>query len=159
MSNNLSPDQSVAVGAVSLHVPVQYGYLRLLRQAVLDVCARAGFSEIQSAQMEMAVDEAAANIIEHSYREQRKAGNENLEQSPGLQVKVMQEADRVIIELVDFGDGFDWENHEITEPEKYIDRNQNRGLGMYIIQQFVDEVEYQRNGPGEGNRLLLIKKI
>ena len=61
----MSANNNLAIeGFVTLHLPCRYSYLRMIRQSVLDISARAGLSEFKTAQLEMAVDEACANVIE-----------------------------------------------------------------------------------------------
>lgn len=143
-------------GYVTLHVPCRYSYLRVIRQAVLDLCARAGMTEFRSAQLEMAVDEACSNIIEHGY-----AGEPDTEtepRHPGLRLNLIQRGDRVIVEMLDRCKGFDFDEQQVVEPEQYLEDERERGLGMFIIKRFVDEAEYQP-GTEAGNCLRLTKRI
>ena len=140
-------------GFVTLHIPAQYGYLRVVRQSVLDTCVRAGLSEFDAAQLEMAVDEACANIIEHSYGSEAAAGDSA---DQGIHINLIQQQGRVVVELHDQGQGFEFDNYEFMKPADYIDGDHDRGLGMFIIHKFVDEVNYQRGAPS-GNCLKLTK--
>jgi serine/threonine-protein kinase RsbW len=148
-------EQHPVQGFVTLHIPSQYGYLRVLRQSVLDTSVRAGLSEFDAAQLEMAVDEACANIIEHSYG--RRPGDHR-GQDPGIHVNLFQQKDKVVVELFDHGEGFDFDGKAVVNPEEYIDGGHERGLGMFIIHKFVDEVSYQRATPS-GNCLKLTKLV
>lgn len=145
-------------GSVTLHVPCRYTYLRIIRQSVMDLCARAGLSEFKAAQMEMAVDEACANIIEHSYGGETDAANEP--QHPGLRINLMLATDRIIVELLDHGRGFefDTQNDAHFDPEEYMQSTNQRGLGLYIIRRFVDNVTYERNTRA-GNCLRMTKML
>jgi serine/threonine-protein kinase RsbW len=150
-------EKSLAIeGFVTLHLPCRYSYLRMIRQSVIDMSARAGLSEFKAAQLEMAVDEACANVIEHSYGgEASAAGNPN---HPGLRINLMQCKDRIVVEIFDRGSGFDFDAHEEVQPEDYLEAGRQRGLGMYIIRRFVDDVSYER-GTSSGNCLRLTKLI
>ena len=150
-------DSNLAIeGFVTLHLPCRFSYLRMIRQSVIDMCARAGLSEFKAAQLEMAVDEACANVIEHSYGgEQSTANNPN---HPGLRINLMQCKDRIVVEVFDRGAGFDFDTHSVVDPDAYIANNRSRGLGMFIIQKFVDDVSYER-GTSSGNCLRLTKLL
>lgn len=152
---SMSPNMAVR-GFMTLHVPCRYNYLRVIRQAVMDLCARAGVSEFKAAQLEMAVDEACANIIEHSYGGETSRGEEP--HHPGLTVNLIQCDDRVLVELVDHGKGFNFEEQQVVEPTDYLQGQRERGLGMFIIKRFVDEATYEQNS-GTGNCLRLTKLI
>lgn len=143
-------------GFVTLHLPCRYSYLRMIRQSVTDMSARAGLSEFQAAQLEMAVDEACANVIEHSYG--GEAGAASNPDHPGLRINLMQCKDRVVIEIFDRGSGFGFDAHRVIQPEEYLSDQRQRGLGMFIIQKFVDDVQYER-GTSSGNCLRLTKML
>ena len=151
----MSADKNLDVeGFVTLHLPCRYSYLRMIRQSVMDVCARAGLSEFKAAQLEMAVDEACANVIEHSYGgEANAATNPN---HPGIRMNLKQYKDRIVVELYDRGKGFDHDNQRSVHPEEYVETGRQRGLGMFIIRKFVDEITYDR-ATSAGNCLRLTK--
>jgi anti-sigma regulatory factor (Ser/Thr protein kinase) len=143
-------------GFVTLHVPCRYSYLRIIRQSVMDLCARSGLTEFQTAQMEMAVDEACSRIIEQSYGGETAAnGDPN---HPGLRINLMQYKDRVVVELIDHGRGLDFDRPEAGSPEQYVEKADAQGLGLYIIKRFVDDATYARS-PAAGNCLRLTKLI
>jgi len=152
-----APDKNLSIeGFVTLHLPCRYSYLRMIRKSVIDMSARAGLSEFKAAQLEMAVDEACANVIEHSYGgEASAAGNPN---HPGLRINLMQCKDRIVVEIFDRGAGFDFDAHRVVEPDQYLESERQRGLGMYIIRRFVDDVTYER-ATSSGNCLRLTKLI
>ena len=149
-----SDREATIVKSSTIQVPVSYKHLHLIREKVLDQASQAGLSEPLSAQLEMADDEACTNIIEHSY------GGEIAEDKdhPGLRVNFVQYLDRIVIEIYDHGAGFDFKKHHIVDPDQYIANRQERGLGMYIITSFVDDVAYQR-GTTAGNYLKLTKLL
>lgn len=152
-----SPDKSLAIeGFVTLHLPCRYSYLRMIRQSVVDMSARSGLSEFKAAQLEMAVDEACANVIEHSYGGEAAALNNP--NHPGLRINLMQCRDRIVVEIFDRGRGFDFDAHMTLDPDQYLDAERSRGLGMFIIKRFVDDVAYER-GTSSGNCLRLTKLI
>ena len=142
-------------GFVSMHMPAQYGYLRIIRQLVMDLSIRAGLSDFNAAQLEMAVDEASANVIEHSYGGEVWSDREDTR--AGIHLHVIQQRGSVVVKLYDFGKGFDFEGHEVVSPQAYLDGQRDRGLGMYIIRRFVDDLTYERGTPS-GNCLTLIKR-
>lgn len=152
----LDNSKMVMRGFVTLHVPCRYSYLRIIRQSVMDLCARAGLSEFKAAQVEMAVDEACANIIEHSYGGETTAENEP--RHPGMRINLIQGGDRIVVELLDHGKGFEFDNQQVIEPDQYMEQQNQRGLGMFIIRRFVDDATYEQ-GTRSGNVLRLTKLI
>lgn len=148
-----SPDASPSV---TVTVPGHYARLEVIREAVLHTCRLAGLAPARTAQLEMAVDEACSNIIEHSYGGEnaavRRAGDE------GIRLRLVREPGRVVVEIFDRGDGFDFDQAPVVSPADYFEERRQRGLGMYIIRCFVDAVSYQRATP-QGNCLRLTKLV
>jgi len=147
---------AAAEGFVTLHIPSRFGYLRIVRQSIMDTAIRASLTEFDAAQLEMAVDESCANIIEHSYGGEARpdAGGKDA----GIHINLIQQRDRVVVEIYDYGKGFDFDNYQFMKPDQYLDGEHDRGLGMYIIHKFVDELSYER-GTASGNCLKLVKRI
>ena len=150
------PSEHPIEGFVTLHLPCRYSYLRMIRQSVIDTSARSGMSEFKSAQLEMAVDEACANVIEHSYGGEANAMNNP--NHPGLRINLMQSNDHIVIEIFDRGEGFEFDTQQVVNPDEYVANERQRGLGMFIIRKFVDEVTYER-GTSSGNCLRLTKHL
>ncbi len=95
------------------------------------------------AALELAVNEAAANIMKHAYhgREDRSIHLE-AEAFPG----------RLAIHLHHFGDAFD----PSTAPPPSVDGSRDSGFGVYIIARSVDEVTYYHDERGR-NCVALVK--
>ena len=153
-----SDDFNDVEGVVTINMPCQFGFLRVARQSVLDFCNRAGMSPSKSSQLEMAVDEACANIIEHSYGGEVNFDEPEGAAHPGVQMNIIQRSRAIVVEIRDFGKGFDLGGHQEVSPESYLETHRERGLGMFIIRNFVDEMEYVRgDGKEQANCLRLIK--
>jgi anti-sigma regulatory factor (Ser/Thr protein kinase) len=156
MSEETSPSDPGCLGVVSVRMPCELGYLRVVRQNVRDFAERAGMGEDRIGQLEMAVDEASANIIEHSYG--RKAEGVAAPAHPGLHLTMSHYPDRVVVELKDFGRGFNYAETQSIGPDTYLAGKRQRGLGLFIIRTFVDEADYRTHAT-EGNLLRLVKKL
>jgi serine/threonine-protein kinase RsbW len=80
-------------------------------------------------QLQLAVQEAASNIIRHAYASE-----------PGRPIEVVIEADRgrICVSLHHWGADFDWSS---VEPPAF-DGSRTGGFGVYLIEQSVDEVTY-----------------
>ena len=141
-------------GFVTLHVPARFTYIRTIRHAVTDLCARCGMSEFSAAQFEMAIDEACSNIIEHAYGGEAPASA--AASHPGLRVNLIQRPDRVVAEIFDKGRQFALEEVQHLTPSEYQEAGKRRGLGLYIIRTFVDDLDY-RSCPENGNCMRLTK--
>jgi len=85
--------------------------------------------------IELAVNEAVVNIIEHAYRE-----------APDKPVRIEAQLspDQLVFRLYDWGSSFD----PAAVPPPAFDGSKDHGFGIYIIDQAVDEVEYTREENG-----------
>ncbi len=120
-----------------------------IRQTVVDAAEKCGFSDEDVAKIEMAVGEACTNIIEHSYATQPL----NLD----IEVKVGHTKDRFEVTITDYSSiNFAVDQMVAVPLDDYIATGRRRGLGLYIIQSFVDKVEH-RFVCGQGNELKLTK--
>jgi PAS domain S-box-containing protein len=120
--------------------------LRRVREFVRTLCSNlpgARLDEDSAAALELAVNEAASNIMKHAYHGRS-------DQSIHLEGEVFP--DRVAIQLHHFGDAFD----PSTAPPPPLDGSRESGFGAYIIASSVDEVRYYRDERGR-NCIVLIK--
>jgi anti-sigma regulatory factor (Ser/Thr protein kinase) len=132
-----------------LHVPSSTENLAMIRDFVGSIADRAGMSELEKTKLELAVDEACANVIEHAY------GSDDTRE---VTVKATLDAASVQIEIVDTGRGFDPTTIKEPNLEELMRNKKSGGLGLHFIRTVMDEVQYQIV-PGEKNELRMIKKL
>ncbi len=150
---------------VHLKVPGETLYLNLVRKVIVDLAEKMGFPEEEVAKIEMAVDEACTNVIEHSYIEAKdielKGGyfsrrEDDVERPIDLRVKV--DSHKIELTMTDRGKGFDMKNYEVPKLDEYLASMPIGGLGVYVIKEFMDEVDYTHK-PGVGNILVMTKYL
>jgi anti-sigma regulatory factor (Ser/Thr protein kinase) len=99
----------------------------MMRTAVRGFLGPLGVSDARSADIQLAVTEACANVVRHAY--------------PGGRGDVLCECeateDEIVISVVDWGRGGD---RPSTQP--------GLGLGMLVIERLSDHVRYTRSGSG-----------
>ena len=123
--------------------------LPLIRQTVVEAAEKCGFNDEDVAKIEMAVGEACTNIIEHSYSTQPL----NLD----IELKVGRYDNRLEVIILDYSSiNFAVDQMAAVPLDDYIATGRRRGLGLFIIQSFVDKVEH-RFVCGQGNELRLTK--
>ena len=146
----LSPNSNSPINWLShLRTPGTPDSLPPIRQAVVEAAEKCGFSDEDVAKIEMAVGEACTNIIEHSYSTQPLKLD--------IEVKVGRYNDRLEITILDYSSiNFAVDQMASVPLDDYIATGRRRGLGLYIIQSFVDKVEH-RFVCGQGNELKLVK--
>ena len=135
----------------NLVVPGTSDSLPQIRDLVSHITRCVHFDEEMSTKIEMAVDEACANIVEHAYRDQKPPGE--------IELRAQAFPDRLEISILDHAPtDFPAEVKPCMELEDYISSEKRRGMGLFIIHSFMDDVRH-RYVVGHGNELLLVKYI
>ncbi len=128
---------------VDISIPSDQVFERLVRDGAVAVARWLGFSEERLADMQLAVSEAVNNAIEH--------GNKNDAHSR-VGVRFIVRNDRLAVQVVDQGTGL--AASQLTEGRPSIQNKLDngeespRGLGIYLIEQLVDDVELQSDEQG-----------
>lgn len=133
----------------TLHVPSSTENLALIREFVTTIGKQAGLDDPEIGKLELAVDEACANVIEHAY------GHDT---SQEVIVRATFDAEEVRIDVEDTGRGFDPKKVPSSEVEKLVAERKSGGLGMRLMRTLMDEVHYEIE-PGKKNELHMVKRI
>jgi anti-sigma regulatory factor (Ser/Thr protein kinase) len=133
----------------TLQVPSSTENLALIREFVSSAAMQAGFDEKEVAKLELAVDEACANVIEHAY-----CHDVNKE----VIVRARLDDQEFSIDIEDTGKGFDPAQIDQEELEKLISKRKTGGLGMRLMKTLMDEVRYEIV-PGKKNALHMSKRL
>ncbi len=131
-----------------LQVPSSTENLIIIREFVSSIGAQAGFSPAENAKLELAVDEACANVMEHAY------GKDTTKE---LSIRATLDDDSVQIEVVDTGKPFDPGTIEQKDLDKLVSARKSGGLGMRLMKSLMDEVHYLMI-PGQKNELRMVKR-
>jgi len=106
-------------------------WLRLVRRVVAEYADLTGLDAQSTRELMLAVDEASANVIKHSY--QGDSGQR-------LTVTARSVEDGVEVEIQDNGAPF----NPIDQPIPPPDELRVGGRGMFLMQSVMDEVDYER---------------
>jgi serine/threonine-protein kinase RsbW len=130
---------------VRLTIPARAEYITLCRLALTGIARVRSLPDDVLADLKLALTEAASNSVRHAY-----AGD-----AAGV-VEISYELlpDRLVIEVVDDGDGFD-----PREAEGPPDELSEGGLGIAIIRAIADDVEIGKQAGGRGSRLRFEKEL
>ena len=122
--------------------------LAKMRVLIEEVCQAAGIGSEVIHQIQLASDEACANIIEHGY-----AG---LTPAP-LQVRVEIDPRQVIVEISDSGHPFPPVEPPAPDAKALLASDREGGLGIYLMYRTMDEISYRTE---DGiNTLRMAKKL
>jgi serine/threonine-protein kinase RsbW len=128
--------------------PGRYQSLASISEFVLQAARQAGLDGKATYAVQMAVDEACTNIIEHAYGGE---GNGTITCSVGF------DPDSLTIQLEDNGKPFNPKKVRSPNTHLPLSRRKEGGLGLFFIRQYMDEVRFEFSA-GAGNRLTMIKR-
>jgi serine/threonine-protein kinase RsbW len=133
----------------TLQVPSSTENLALIREFVTSVGRQATLSDEDINNLELAVDEACANVIEHAY------GHDI---SKEVIVRATFNEQSLRISVIDTGHGFDPGAVLQQELDQLVADRKSGGLGIRLIKTLMDDVSYEIV-PGQKNELHMTKKI
>jgi serine/threonine-protein kinase RsbW len=128
--------------------PGRFYSLSAITQFVTRIAESAGLDPKAIYDVQMAVDEAFSNIIEHAY------GGEG--RGP-IQCTCRVRDDQLIVILRDYGHPFDPSSVPGPDLCANLEKRSSGGLGLFFMQQLMDQVQFESE-PGAGNTLTLIKR-
>ncbi len=115
---------------------------------VTDCANCAGLNEDEVYAVQLAVDEATTNIIEHGYGQECPSRID-------ITCEPMDDGIKVVI----YDDAAPFDPSSIPEPEINVSLEdvKPRGLGIFFMRKMMDEVHYE-SSPDKGNTLTMIKR-
>ena len=130
-----------------LRIPSKTDNLDLIRTFVSHVAETVGFNEDEVYKLELAVDEACANVIKHAYSKDSK-------HSINLIIEI--DYNKLTIIITDSGKGFDVEKILNRDIKEYLAEMRVGGLGVHLIKALMDEVEF-KSEPGVKTQVKMTK--
>lgn len=122
--------------------------LSVFRQFISDCCANHNVPHDTVFDLKLAVDEACTNVIEHGYKGM----------DPGSIILSFRiERDRILVQITDFGHIFEPADAPKPDIEAALEDREIGGLGLYLIYQTMDNIDYQTSE--DGNVLTFTKYI
>jgi len=136
--------------AVEIHIPSELGYEKVAMKAGEAVANLLGFVPARIEDLKTAISEAVINAIEH--------GNK-LNKDLSVVVLMTSTPGKLEIEVHDRGTGVKRRKETPPDIDARIEGEERaRGLGMFLIQQLVDEVEFVHDS-GEGSYIKMIVHV
>lgn len=129
-----------------LRLPTRLGFEKVAMNTAASVAQLMGFTEDRVEDLKTAVAEACINAIEH--------GNQMNEQLGVVVTLAMNDAS-LEVKIRDEGNGVHEAAHVPDIDSKMAGTETPRGMGMFLIQALVDEVEYVTEPAGSYARLVI----
>lgn len=148
------PKESTA--KLLIQTPGRGSSLAYIRSIITDLARKIGFAEDEVAKIEMAVDEACSNVVKHAYAPDKEWCWQH--RDPEIRLDIRTEHGRLVIEINDHGQRFDFANYRPTDIKDRLKDMKTSGYGILIMRHFMDEVHYSSNDQ-TGNTLRLVKYL
>jgi serine/threonine-protein kinase RsbW len=133
----------------SLKLPSQTDNLELIRNFVSAVARKVGFKDDDVSKIELSVDEACTNVIEHAHHRDARQD---------LDVAIKIDIEKFMIVVTDRGKGFRFKDVKAPDMNTYLAELRVGGLGIYLMKTLMDEVEYH-SSPGRKNEVRMVKYL
>ena len=133
----------------SLSVSSQVDHLPEIADFIEQAAQSSGLNENQIYDVQMAVDEACTNVIQHAYRG-RKDGN--------IEISCEQRGKEFVVVIQEFGEPFDPKKVSKPRTRDPLSRRNIGGLGIFFMHKLMDRVSFDFSS-GNGNRLTMVQKI
>ena len=127
--------------------PARYDHLRAISTFVMDAIKDSPFDEQQRYAIDLAVDEACANVIDHAYGGEDRG-----------EIRILLDLNERGLKITIQDDGEPFDPACVAEPDltSPLETRCERGLGLFLIREMMDEAVYDFSCPGV-NQLTLVK--
>ena len=127
--------------------PASYESLESIGELSTQAATEAGFDANAAYEVQLAVDEAATNIIEHAYGGEGRGD---------IFISYEIAPETLILRLHDHGKPFDPKLVKNPKLHLKLEEVSPRGLGIFWMRRLMDEVRFEFSSDG-GNTLTMIK--
>ncbi|MBA3699765.1 MAG: ATP-binding protein [Planctomycetes bacterium] len=132
-----------------LTISNDHAYLSQVRDLVSRGVTVGDFPSHFLNRLQIAVDEAVTNIIEHGYAGHARG-------SARIEITVDVDSERFRIQIVDTGMSFDPNQMTDVDIQSHVAAGKAGGLGVFLMRKIMDQVDYQYQS-GKMNQLTLVK--
>jgi len=132
-----------------LKIPSQTDNLDLIRSFVAGIAKKVGFNDEEVNKIELAVDEACTNVIEHAYQH---------DETKDIDIAIKIGLQKLTVVVIDQGKSFNVRQIKLPDMKDYLAELRVGGLGIYLMKTLMDEVDYQSK-PGNRNEVRMVKYI
>jgi len=127
--------------------PAKYESLDAMREFVCQAAQDSYMNDSDSYKVQLAVDEACSNIVEHAC--EGECGEE-------IEITCIDAEDRLTVMIRDHGQPFDPDSAPVPDLDADLEDRPIGGLGVFLIKRLMDEIRYEVLGEA-GNMLTLVK--
>jgi serine/threonine-protein kinase RsbW len=127
--------------------PARYDHLRAISAFVSEAIKDSPFDDRQRYAIDLAVDEACSNVIDHAYGGEDRGD-----------IRILLDLNESGLKITIQDDGEPFDPACVAEPNltSPLETRCERGLGLFLIRELMDEAVYDFSCPGV-NQLTLVK--
>ena len=134
---------------IELTLPNELSCLPIAQAVVRAAAQRLGFDDTALGEIEVAVEEAATNVMKHAF---------DIEESPTFDIVCRPDSDGLWIVIREKGMPFDPKLMPNYNPDQASLDNEPVGMGVHLMRSLMDDVQFVNLGP-EGKELRLLKRL
>lgn len=131
----------------SIAFPGRFSSLNGIREFYTQAAKEANLDEKSICEVQLAVDEAASNIIDHAYKGEGKGD---------IECSYLAEPGKLEVIMRDHGKPFDPDKVKSPDLQNDLCRRKQRGLGLHFMKSLMDSVDFSFNSKS-GNVLRMVK--
>lgn len=124
--------------SIELQLPSKLGFEKVAMNTAASVARLMGFGDERIEDLKMAIAEACINAMEHGNR---------LDETLSVGVVLSMGVDSLEVKVVDTGSGPQGQAAAPDIDKKMHEEEEARGMGMFLIESLVDEVEWVSSPP------------
>ena len=136
------------VKTVVVQTPGDISYLHRIRDFIGGIVAEVGIDQQDIDNIELALDEACTNVIEHGYAPD----------DPNKEITIRMEIDtsKLVLTVIDYAEPFDILRYTPRDDNDLKAEGRDGGLGIRLIKRIMDTIEYRTTADGH-NELVMTR--
>ena len=136
------------VKTVVVQTPGDISYLHRIRDFIGGIAAEVGIDQQDIDNIELALDEACTNVIEHGYAPD----------DPNKEITICMEIDtsKLVLTVIDYAEPFDILRYTPRDVNELKAEGRDGGLGIRLIKRIMDTIEYRTTSDGH-NELVMTR--
>jgi serine/threonine-protein kinase RsbW len=136
------------VKTIVVQTPGDISYLHRIRDFIAGIATEVGIDQQDIDNIELAVDEACTNVIEHGYAPD----------DPNKEITVRMEINtsKLVLTVIDHAKPFDILQYKPRDIKELKQEGKDGGLGIRLIKRIMDTIDYRTTSDGY-NELVMTK--
>jgi serine/threonine-protein kinase RsbW len=136
------------VKTIVVQTPGDISYLSRIREFIAGIATEVGIAQQDIDNIELAVDEACTNVIEHGY----DSNDPNKE----ITVRMEINTSKLVLTVIDHAKPFDITIYNPRGVDELTNEGRDGGLGIRLITHIMDAIDYRITSDGH-NELIMTK--